>query len=163
VLLPATGPGVALPADVLRGLGTDHHVLACEGRFGTPGGRDGGDGGTGRFRSDWVAGHRLDLDGDREDDWVAVARHPCLRTADGPRWWLYAEANGARRLLLAGEPGTALELEPDPDAGAHASADNARAQRPVRAGFRTIGFLHADGSRQRFRYVDETYVPAPAE
>lgn len=84
--------GEPLADDIARGLSTDVRVLACD--QGVVDGRS-------AFAPDWVLAHRVDLDDDGRDDWLVEGRHPCLGDADGADWWLYAEDEPGRRLLLA--------------------------------------------------------------
>jgi hypothetical protein len=96
-------PGLALPADIVRALGTDERVLSC-----AQGTRDG----VSQFAPDWVAVRRIDLDHDGRGDWIVNGRHACLRDRDAAGWWVYADTADTPRLLLAGALATALEILP---------------------------------------------------
>lgn len=93
--------GDALPEPIARALQTDERVLDCG-----EGVRDG----VSRFRPDWVAAHRVDLDGDARPDWVVGGVHPCLREAENAFWWVYAGTADGARALMRGERATALEV-----------------------------------------------------
>lgn len=96
-------PGLALPADITRALGTDERVLSC-----AQGTRDG----VSQFAPDWVAVRRIDLDDDGRGDWIVNGRHACLRDGEAAGWWVYADTGAVPRLLLAGTMATALEVLP---------------------------------------------------
>lgn len=94
-------PGLALPAAIVRALGTDERVLSC-----AQGTRDG----VSRFAPDWVAVRRVDLDQDGDADWIVNGRHPCLRDGDAVGWWVYADTGAAPRLLLPAAMATSLQV-----------------------------------------------------
>lgn len=96
-------PGLALPADIVRALGTDERALSC-----AEGTRDG----VSQFAPDWVAVRRIDLDDDGRGDWIVNGRHACLRDGDAAGWWVYADTADTQRLLLAGAMATALDVLP---------------------------------------------------
>jgi hypothetical protein len=96
-------PGLTLPKDIVRALGTDERVLSC-----AEGTRDG----VSQFAPDWVALRRIDLDNDGRDDWIVNGRHTCLRDGDAAGWWVYAETADMPRLLLAGAMASTLEVLP---------------------------------------------------
>lgn len=103
-------PGLALPADITRALGTDERVLSC-----AQGTRDG----VSQFAPDWVAVRRIDLDDDGRGDWIVNGRHACLRDGEAAGWWVYADTGDTPRLLLAGATATALEVLPARTQGFH--------------------------------------------
>lgn len=90
----------ALPASILRALGTDAHVLDC-----AQGTRDG----VSQFRPDWVQAQRLDLNGDGRRDWIVEGRHACLREGEIPYWWAYADEVAGPRLVLSSVAAQALQ------------------------------------------------------
>lgn len=124
-------PGLALPDDIVRALGTDERVLSC-----AQGTRDG----VSQFAPGWVAVRRIDLDDDGRDDWIVNGRHACLRDGDAAGWWIYAETGDVPRLLLAGAMATTLEVLA------------ARTQ-----GFRDLRLQRADGDAVA-RYDGSTYA-----
>ncbi|MEN1928798.1 hypothetical protein WCE37_07350 [Luteimonas sp. MJ250] len=124
----------ALADDIARGLSTDARVLDCE--QGLVNGRS-------AFTPDWVRAHRLDLDDDGREDWVVEGRHRCLAGPDGADWWLYAEGDAGRRLLLAAGSEHALEVLPSRSHG-----------------FRDLRLLDAGGRATSMRYDGEAYAPA---
>jgi hypothetical protein len=126
-------PGVILPDDIVRALGTDERVLSC-----AQGTRDG----VSQFAPDWVAVRRIDLDDDGRGDWIVNGRHACLRDGDDAGWWVYADTADTQRLLLAGAIATALDVLP------------ARTQ-----GFRDLRLQQAHGDAIA-RYDDSGYVLA---
>lgn len=130
-------PGLVLPEDVVRALGTDERVLSC-----AEGTRDG----VSQFAPDWVAVRRIDLDDDGRGDWIVNGRHACLRDDDAAGWWIYADTADTQRLLLAGAMAAALDVLP------------ARTQ-----GFRDLRLQQAHGDAIA-RYDGSTYVlpSAPA-
>lgn len=94
-------PDLALPAAIVRALGTDERMLSCA---------DGTRDGTSRFAADWVAARRIDLDDDGHADWIVNGRHACLREGDAAGWWVYADSGDAQRLLLRAAMATSLEV-----------------------------------------------------
>lgn len=128
-------PGLALPADIARALGTDERVLSC-----AEGTRDG----VSQFAPDWVAVRRIDLDDDGRGDWIVNGRHDCLRDGSAAAWWVYADTASVPRLLLAGAEAVALEVLPTRTGG-----------------FRDLRLQRADGE-VALRYDGSVY-PLPAQ
>lgn len=96
----ANEPTDALPASILRGLGTDARVLDC-----AQGTRDG----ISQFGPDWVQAQRIDLNGDGRQDWIVEGRHACLRDGEIPYWWAYADETAGPRLVLSSVAAQALQ------------------------------------------------------
>jgi hypothetical protein len=94
-------PGLVLPVDIVRALGTDERALSC-----AEGTRDG----VSQFAPDWVAVRRIDLNDDGRGDWIVNGRHACLRDGDAAGWWVYADTADTQRLLLAGAMATELDV-----------------------------------------------------
>lgn len=132
-----TAAGEVPADDILRGLSSDERVLACA--TGMVAGRS-------TFAPDWVRAHRLDLDADGDQDWLVEGRHACLSGADGADWWLYAEDDGGRRLLLAAGRARALEV---------------LATRGH--GFSELRLVRDDGRVAPARYDGEAYVVSAAD
>lgn len=129
-------PAEALPADILRGLGTDARILDCAG---------GVVDGQSALEAGWVAAHAVDLDGDGRDDWLVEGRHRCLVGDDGADWWAYAGDPEGHRLLLAAARARAVELVP-----------------PYSHGFLDLKLQRDDGAGSRLRYDGTSYTAAAA-
>ena len=132
----APAQAASLPDDILRGLSTDDRVLDCD---------EGLVDGRSAFAPGWVLAHRVDLDADGRDDWLVEGRHRCLAGTDGADWWLYAEADAGRRLLLAAGRATAVELLPSRSHG-----------------FSDLRLLRGDGVDVHARSDGSVYVLAAA-
>lgn len=83
----------ALPASIVRALGTDERVLDCA---------QGMRAGVSQFGPEWVRTQRIDLNADGRQDWIVEGRHACLRDGDAPYWWIYADEAAGQRLILSG-------------------------------------------------------------
>lgn len=128
-----TGPGVALPPDITRGLSTDARVVDC-----ATGTQDGAS----RFAADWVVARRVDLDAAGGEDWVVHGRHGCLASDGAADWWLYADDGAQRRLVLAAGRARAIDVQAERTNGFHDLV------------------LHREHGAARVTYLDTGYVPA---
>ncbi len=126
----------ALPASIVRALGTDERVLACA---------QGTRAGVSQFRPDWVETQRVDLDGDGRQDWIVEGRHACLRDGETPYWWAYADEAAGQRLILSS-----------------VSARTLRAAQTRTQGFRDLR-LERDGGETVARYDGGQYAMPAAE
>lgn len=128
----------ALPASIVRALGTDERVLDCA---------QGTQDGVSRFQPDWVEARRIDLNADGREDWILRGRHACLRDGDAPYWWVYADEAAGQRLILSG-----------------ISAEDLRSAATSTQGFRDLD-LRGSGGDVAARYDGKAYalsVPATA-